>query len=211
MSALMRFLNRDSAAKAVVVTLVSAAAIAAVPNEPASGLPNNAGGLFSAPGRTLVLLDITARRLDGVVGMLDASTRACLAEQGRMLGTEGAGSGKADATRAALDRRAEFLRSDKVGAEAGRTASEMAAEPGLSAGSRERLLHHAGLREACLSWSERSLDTVRAHLGRPGPDLAELKGMAERDVGFVRFVAGVDTDRLDRDAIEAMETNGPRL
>lgn len=57
MSALKRFLDRDSVAKALVVTVLSMAALATAPTGMANP-PPNAGAAFSAPGRTLVLLGI---------------------------------------------------------------------------------------------------------------------------------------------------------
>ena len=67
MSALKRFLDRDSMAKAVVVSALAMAALAAAPVGRVNR-PPNAGSAFSAPGRTLVAIDMEARRVEGRLG-----------------------------------------------------------------------------------------------------------------------------------------------
>lgn len=209
MSALKRFLDRDSVAKAVVVTALSMAALAAAPAGMANP-PPNAGSAFSAPGRVLVALDMEARRIGGVARLLDASTRRCLEDQGRMLAADGAASGDPAATASALDRRAAALSADRADDPNLIIAHGILAQDDLSESGRRHLLHHAGLRETCLAWADRSIEMLRERIGAKGPDLSEVKGMAERDAGYVRFIAGMEASNLDRDAIEAMETYGPR-
>ncbi len=155
MSALKRFLDRDSVAKAAVVTALSMGVLATAPVGMANP-PPNAGTAFSAPGRVLVALDMESCGMEGATKPLAAGTRRCLRDLGRILAADGAASGDPAATRAAMERSAAALGDD------------------------------------------RSSDI----------DLAEVKGMAERDTGLIRCIAGMDPDRLDRDTIEAMETYG---
>ncbi len=204
MSALMRFLSKDAAAKAVVL-----AALALTPAAAHAAPESGPGGTISAE-TILAALQGEAANLGKVVGLLQDSTDRCLSGQARLL--QGVG-GDADAARAAVrSRRAEIRET------AGTDTSLRDAQRVLSSGhlkpeDQDRLGRHVRLRNACLAWAERSVDTLGGLLADgPGVSagLERAREMAARDMERLASLGSV-LDGHGKAEIQAMETAGPRM
>lgn len=236
MGALSRFLDRDAAAKAVLLAVLGSAPIPAAAEAikpakapvAAKAAPSAAAKPFQA-GVTLPAGEVTEERillalmderakLGKVVGMLRDSTDRCLSEQARLLGAAAEATpetGRATIAKA-VDMRAGDL-ADEMEHDLATAETRALLRSGyLVPAERETLTRHASLRQACLDWSDRSMGFLEDRLAEPRTGavsslLAEAKAASARDLERLTRM-GPTQDGHGYSTIETMETGAaPRM
>jgi len=206
-SALAAFLRKDQAARLLLVGVLAAGAATVLSGTPDAAVAPPRPDLVEG-GVELVRFHVTAERLGELSVDLASSARACLGDQATMLETV-AGS-DAHAGLDALEARSRALRAHLEGDALPREANRVLDAAWLTKPQEERLAAHLSLREACLSWAERSVVALTGSLTSDSRTAFEAaRAVAARDAAMVRAIeqGGVPEDA---ESLERMETAAPR-